>query len=391
MKKYIVSYAQNREDVILDAFFPGVEKGFYVDVGANHPEHDSVTKLFYEKGWSGINIEPNGRLFHLLQSERPNDINLQLGVSNHDDELDFREYVGVGDGLSTFSADMKQSYAKTQSTMSPFTKDFHDYKVQVTTLAKIFAKQQVQVVDFLKVDVEGYEYEVLEGNDWQKYRPEIICIEANHINKDWHPLLKNAKYQQVFYDGLNEYFVDSLRPEILERFSYRDSLIGRIIIPLSVSRELFYQESLNHKLEADRLNLQRRINEQNKYIYQIHQTLENHQRVRYQAKAFAVSIDTAILRFIYKLDMVKVVNKGIKARTLKLPDESATNQTLALIELAQTNDLENFYVAHSYVFPSFRHLFFVLVLQSYSATRMLAKAFIIAILRLIRRAKRLFK
>jgi peptide methionine sulfoxide reductase MsrB len=63
----IISYAQNREDVIIDAFFPDLKKGFYVDIGAADPNYDSVTKFFYEKGWSGINIEPNPQLFKLLE------------------------------------------------------------------------------------------------------------------------------------------------------------------------------------------------------------------------------------------------------------------------------------------------------------------------------------
>src|SRR3954464_403823 len=94
-----ISYAQNKEDVILQALLKGAKKGFYVDVGANHPVHESVTKLFYEKGWSGVNIEPANELHLLLSADRPRDINLKVGVSNREDELVFREYKR-GDGLS---------------------------------------------------------------------------------------------------------------------------------------------------------------------------------------------------------------------------------------------------------------------------------------------------
>jgi hypothetical protein len=61
----------------------------------------------------------------------------------------------------------------------------------------------------LKVDVEGHEYEVLAGNDWSRFRPEVICIEADHIIKDWRPLLRKNGYKLVFFDGLNEYYADS--------------------------------------------------------------------------------------------------------------------------------------------------------------------------------------
>ena len=63
LPKHRVTFAQNREDLMLDGILRTVSVGFYVDVGANHPDMDSVTKLFYEKGWSGINVEPNERLF----------------------------------------------------------------------------------------------------------------------------------------------------------------------------------------------------------------------------------------------------------------------------------------------------------------------------------------
>src|SRR4051812_9289860 len=100
--KELISYAQNREDIILNAFFKDIKDGFYIDVGANDPVHESVTKLFYLKGWRGINIEPSENLHRRLLADRPRDINLKLGVSDHDGELKFREYL-LGDGLSTFS------------------------------------------------------------------------------------------------------------------------------------------------------------------------------------------------------------------------------------------------------------------------------------------------
>lgn len=221
MQELNVSYAQNREDVILNAFFDASETGFYVDVGANHPVHESVTKLFYDKGWSGINIEPTRWIFELLKLTRPRDVTIPVGVSNCDGVMQFREYPH-GDGLSTFSAAMQQAYEKKDSY---FTSDYVEYEVPVTTLAKIFAEQKVTSIDFMKVDVEGYEYEVLEGNDWKKYRPKVICIEANHIVKDWHPILKKASYEVAFFDGLNEYFVASEEQARLKSFSYPDRIL----------------------------------------------------------------------------------------------------------------------------------------------------------------------
>jgi hypothetical protein len=93
------SYAQNYEDVMLARAFKGIEKGFYIDVGAQDPVQDSVTKAFYEQGWRGINIEPVMHWFDRLCADRPHDINLQLAVSDHPGMLHLFEV--MDSGLST--------------------------------------------------------------------------------------------------------------------------------------------------------------------------------------------------------------------------------------------------------------------------------------------------
>jgi FkbM family methyltransferase len=216
-----ITYAQNREDIILDFFFRDVPKGFYIDVGAGHPDEDSVTKLFYDKGWRGINVEPIRRMYSLLQKNRPRDINLNIGLSDKKGKLNFREYGNYGQ--STFNEDMKKEHRNSLKS----TDKYEDYEVQVDTLANILSQHKVEAVHFLKIDVEGLEYEVLKGNDWHKYRPEVLCIEANHIIKNWRPLLKNHAYKRVFNDGLNDYYVseDSSRAR---DFSYVGALLSDV-------------------------------------------------------------------------------------------------------------------------------------------------------------------
>ncbi|MEI7747230.1 MAG: FkbM family methyltransferase, partial [Actinomycetota bacterium] len=102
-----VSYAQNREDVMLWRALSSVAQGFYVDVGANHPSHDSVTKAFYERGWSGINIEPLQKHYEELLLERPRDINLQVAAGAHEGEIDL--YDSLVRGLATASAEVAQA------------------------------------------------------------------------------------------------------------------------------------------------------------------------------------------------------------------------------------------------------------------------------------------
>src|SRR5215467_10065878 len=93
----MTSYAQNREDVILARAFRGAA-GFYVDVGAAHPVNHSVTKWFYDLGWSGINIEPQAHFFSLIMRDRPRDINLNVAASDSAGECTFYE---VTDSLGT--------------------------------------------------------------------------------------------------------------------------------------------------------------------------------------------------------------------------------------------------------------------------------------------------
>lgn len=199
-----VYYSQNREDLLLEAFFINIDDGFYVDIGGYDPDDDSVTKLFYEKGWSGINVEPQYDRFLKFVETRTRDINLNCGVSNEKSELTLRSY--KNGGLSTFSSKMKKDYEKGTN---PKVGVYKDVKVPVVTLRDIFQDNNIVRINFMKIDVEGLEYEVLQGNDWDKYRPEVICIESNHILKDWKELILQKEYDFVFFDGLNDYYVDA--------------------------------------------------------------------------------------------------------------------------------------------------------------------------------------
>jgi hypothetical protein len=128
-------------------------------------------------------------------------LNLQLAIGNQDGEDKFREYLGKKHGLSTLSPEMKKEYVKQKM-------QFHEYPVKVVPLSYVFKKylKKSQAVDFLKIDVEGLEYEVIESNDWLSYRPRIVVVEANHVKKDWRDLIISFGYKKVFFDGLNEYY-----------------------------------------------------------------------------------------------------------------------------------------------------------------------------------------
>lgn len=233
-EKNMISYAQNYEDVILRRVFFEKEKGFYIDVGAADPVDLSVTYWFYQQGWRGINIEPEKTQFQKLQQQRLQDVNLNLAVGNHAGYLPLRvikHKTGEVTGLSTLIEEYASEHL---SGKTPF--EVEEYQVQVQTLAQICEQHlNGRTIDFLKIDVEGFERQVLEGNDWIKYRPIVILLEAlapqyesAHPNiheqeniytfQEWEDILFSSNYQFVYFDGLNRFYLDNAYSHLKHRF-----------------------------------------------------------------------------------------------------------------------------------------------------------------------------
>ena len=165
-----VSFAQNREDVLLHRLFSDQPGGFYIDVGAAHPVFHSVTKLFYNLGWHGVNIEPVPLLFEMLREDRPRDVNLNMGLSNHEGTLTFYEVPGQI-GSSTFCAGQAEVLRRDGF-------EIVERSIPVTTLTRVCEQYAPPTIDFLKIDVENYERQVLEGGNWSQWRPRLLVIEA---------------------------------------------------------------------------------------------------------------------------------------------------------------------------------------------------------------------
>lgn len=200
-----ISYAQNQEDVLLGRLFPGRSDGFYIDVGAFHPVFHSVTKFFYDRGWHGINIEPIPTVFEVLARDRVRDVNLPVGLSDREGTLRFHEVPKVA-GFSTFSTERAEDLRRKGYALV-------EHSIPVTTLARVCEEHAAATIEFLKIDVEGHEREVLAGADWGRFRPRVVLIEAtrpdtsvpNH--EDWEALLLAADYLFASFDGLNRYYV----------------------------------------------------------------------------------------------------------------------------------------------------------------------------------------
>lgn len=200
-QKLFNSYSQFGEDLILERLLNNKQHGIYLDVGANDPDIYNNTKRFYQRGWSGINIEPDVELFEKLCKIRPRDINLNIGIGSIKGEMTF--YKTSADTLSTFSEHEVQNLEKEGYEV------ISAKKVPVLPLVDIFTKHLADKhVDFMSLDVEGLELDVLKSNDWSRFRPFIVVAEINkNVEKIIH-FLKEHDYELVYNNKTNGIFED---------------------------------------------------------------------------------------------------------------------------------------------------------------------------------------
>jgi FkbM family methyltransferase len=175
-----ISYSQCGEDLIVDFVFNalGISKPSYLDIGAHHPTHLNNTYLFYQKGCKGVCIEPNPALFAKIQRIRKRDICLNVGVGiSLEREADF--FVMSSDTLSTFSretAERYQSYGN-QSIVKVI-------RIPLVPINDIIKEHFKDCPDFVSLDVESMELEVLKTFDFTSFRPAVFCIETLTYTED---------------------------------------------------------------------------------------------------------------------------------------------------------------------------------------------------------------
>lgn len=385
---YLVSYAQNGEDLIVAGFFPDIEKGFYVDVGANHPIRHSVTKILYDKGWHGINIEPNIDLFKQIEKHRPNDINLNIGIAGKEGSLELRVYHsrdGLA-GLSTFTSEIKEEYAGQEN---EDTKNFTDVVVKTTSLAQLFKSQKVDTIHFLKVDVEGFENEVLRSNDWKKYRPILLCIESNHLVNDWHDYLKEQKYTVVFNDGLNDYLLANEELSRREKFDYaKTMLLDKPVINSDlaevlegIEKRVNYSE---HQYNIASANLSKLEQDYDKLIAERNEltwTLQQYNSISRLARALAGRLHRRILFSINKLQQPAGRSRVRHMSITNIPEHTVDE----LLDASSSYDKK--YLRSRSVYTSPRFYAYLLLIGGYRGATKLAK-FIFKALRKIKRMGR---
>lgn len=225
----IRSYAQNFEDVLLWRALGSVPDGTYVDVGAGHPLHHSVTKLFSESGWSGINVEPLPSLAEALAADRPADITVQAAVSSTPGEVVLTTVLDW-DELSTVSPQRAAELVAEGRRTTEIT-------VPAVRLDDLLADAGVREVHFLKIDVEGAELDVLRTIDLTARRPWVILLEvvsADGKRDDAQAIeehLAAHRYLKAYHDGLNDFYVaeersDALLPSFSVPVNVRDDFVS---------------------------------------------------------------------------------------------------------------------------------------------------------------------
>ena len=207
-----ITYSQFGEDVIVYHLLEERNRkepyrGFFVDAGSFHPRFFSNTKILSMLGWRGINIDANPNHLPSFMKERPNDINLCCGIGPKNGELPFYKFGAV----STFSPEEAKKIEK------KFGQKVHESIVQIRTLNSILDEHlpENKKIDYMNIDVEGLDGDVVLGLDFSKYRPIIFTIEFNTLNKNApieNPTVKfmiENNYSLYSITGVNCIFVDN--------------------------------------------------------------------------------------------------------------------------------------------------------------------------------------
>jgi len=210
-----VSYAQNFEDVMLWRALKHVEGGFYVDVGAQDPAIDSVSLAFYEHGWRGVHIEPSLVYADKLRRSRPDEIVIQAAIAAAPSTRVFFEIPDTG--LSTADREIAERHRAQGFTVI-------ETVVPYLTLTQALEPFAGRDIHWLKIDVEGFEGEVIQGWDATAIRPWVLVVESMAPNTPeethlaWESQVIQRGYDFVYFDGLNRYYISADHRELAASF-----------------------------------------------------------------------------------------------------------------------------------------------------------------------------
>ena len=255
-----ISYSLNHEDVRLWKALIGIDAPTYIDVGAAHPIEHSDTRLFHDRGWRGVNIEP-GPQFGALACNRPEDVNLEIAVASENGRARFAVAVDHPN-ISSLDLSSPENSALPTSRWTI---------IEVTTrrLDSILDETAGdRAIGFLKIDVEGTEADVIASNDWTRHRPIVVVVEAvspgalEPSHDRWEQLLLDAGYLFAYDDGINRFYAREDHPEVCARLALpvspadgflpwhlveRDARLARSEGELATARQQLSEVSLTNR------------------------------------------------------------------------------------------------------------------------------------------------
>lgn len=210
----VVSFSQEGEDLIIRRKLAGLERGFYVDVGAHHPTRFSNTMAFYRLGWRGMNIDADPDAIRLFERARPRDINVCAGVANSESNLTF--HVFDEPAVSTFDAELADEIIRNATYRL-----LDRREVNVRRLADILeeALPANQSIDFMSIDAEGLDLSVMQSNDWDRFRARCLLVEGRYVDLnrlDAYPLHQFAESlgYRLFAKTVNTLIYEDAKPRL---------------------------------------------------------------------------------------------------------------------------------------------------------------------------------
>jgi FkbM family methyltransferase len=223
-----ICYAQNFEDVILWRALGHIANGHYLDIGAQHPEIDSVSKSFHNAGWRGVHVEPVPAYAAALREDRPDDIVIEAAVGQGQSALTIQVFEGTG--LSTVDVDIAAAHIAAGHGAVPM-------EVQQVSLESLLDRFEGRDLHWMKVDVKGAEADVLSSWGNSTVRPWVVIVEAidpltaQPTDHQWRNLIEQRGYHEALCDGVNRFFVAEGRDEVFDTVRAPANSLDDFIVP----------------------------------------------------------------------------------------------------------------------------------------------------------------
>jgi FkbM family methyltransferase len=332
----------NFADLVLCRLFPVNQTGFYVDIGAGHPRFGNDTFPLYQRGWRGINIEPSYGFHAALMEERSRDINLRVVLSDSSGEaLTYDELDGSGPSI----CDVERATASQTSA-----RDLVRHEIPVTTLSSILTEAGIDHIHVLKVEVKGFEEKVLNGNDWEKFRPDVVVVVAAESSvrrpTTIHSCMDLRGYRHVYFDGLNDFYLERefAVPEGLNLPPYVSAVVPRGIADLR--RQVQEMQANFTDAEESALSLQTRVESlrtnstiTEEYAISLETQVESLRTKFATAEEYAISLETQVESLRTKFATAEEYALSLETQVESMRTKCTTTEEYALSLETQVESL----------------------------------------------------